>query len=108
MTPMEDVREATKRPWSAEPNGKRAAWIGKDGDWAALACGATDAEAVANAALIVRAVNSYDQMREALEKCLTDELRRRKDLKTNSPAAGYTDERVAMIRAALAASELQP
>jgi hypothetical protein len=47
----------TPGPWTIEPNiAGRGAWIGHDGGrWSALALGSTDAEALANAALIAAA-----------------------------------------------------
>jgi hypothetical protein len=65
---MSDAKsEPTPTPWAYEANGKRGAWIGKDGDWAALSCGSSDDKALANARLIVRAVNAHDALLEALQ-----------------------------------------
>jgi len=62
----------TPTPWSAEQNGGRGSWIkGATGEWAALSCGDTDASAEANAALIVRAVNSYAALVEATRDALS-------------------------------------
>lgn len=57
----------TPLPWERELGGKRGAWIqGTDGNWSALSCGQTDAEASANAEFIVRACNSHYELLEAL------------------------------------------
>jgi hypothetical protein len=52
----------------------------------------------ANARLIAAAPEMFDELLE----CLNAELRRRADLKNKSPAARYSDERVARIQAAIA------
>lgn len=49
------AEKATKGPWKAEDQGKRGAWVGRDGDWAALSCGHSDEQATDNGAFIAHA-----------------------------------------------------
>lgn len=64
----------TPGPWVVEQNGGKGAWIaGSTGEWAALACGDSNATAEANARLIAAA----PEMLEALllaEKLYQDGL----------------------------------
>lgn len=92
----------TPGPWTVQPNSRtvgRGAWIHDEtGNNVALACGTSDENANANAHLIAAAPELY----EALEKIVIDEENRRKSLRTNSPAAQFSDKRLAAARAALA------
>lgn len=60
---------AAPTPWVAEPKGFRGGLIkGADGAWSCLSCGDDDGQADANAALIIRAVNSHDILVDALKR----------------------------------------
>jgi hypothetical protein len=51
----------TPGPWEAEAEYGRGTWVGNaNGEWAALACGRTDDEARANAAIIATAPTLYE------------------------------------------------
>lgn len=92
-------RTPTPTPWTAEPGGKRGSWIkGTTGEWAALACGDTDESARANAALIVRAVNSHAALVEALRSALA--MIDASSL--GKPGNILSRDRIASMRAALA------
>ena len=63
------AKEATPGEWQAENAGGRGSWIGNanhETSWAAMSCGNSDAEAEANAALIVALRNALPQILSAL------------------------------------------
>lgn len=58
------MSEHTPGPWMVEPSAAKGAWIqGSTGEWAALACGNTDATARANARLIAAAPDLLSLLR---------------------------------------------
>ena len=63
------AKEATPGEWVAENRGGRGSWIGNTSaakDWAAMSCGNSDAEAEANATLIVALRNALPEILSAL------------------------------------------
>lgn len=59
----------TPGPWLAEVSAAKVAWIqGSNGEWAALACGETDASAAANARLIAAAPDMLEALTALVER----------------------------------------
>lgn len=68
----------TPGPWQIETPVGRGSWIGKDGEWAALACGVTDEIAAANARVIAAAPFMLDALRYVGNALATAQLENRR------------------------------
>lgn len=83
--------KGTKGKWVAEEPSGKGCWVGNDNGWAALSCGNTDKEAIANAQLISKAPEMLDRLESlsnmVIRKCNLNNDAELKDLLKEVQAA---------------------